>query len=210
MLDITAQKSFQERFTAIRTLEKEHLVSRDDQMTLTLKDAGIHAFFEYRNHTYFVKELNQYQETSENFKQKLDYVVHELTCLNLNSGKNLFFEWEFDDELEISLTLDRFSFKDLADDQGARIDEDDLEQIADDKDVIVLNREKFWYEDDWTSVYSRGDKEENVVMYEFENESGSKFLTIEAWSGAGKDAYQIYTSIPVDPSSISLISKGKS
>lgn len=210
MLDITAQKSFQERFAAIRTLEKEHLISRDDQMTLTIKDAGTQTFFDYEDDTYLVRDVSQYQETSEDFQQKLDYVVHELTCLNLNTGVNRFFEWEFDDELEISLTLDRFSFKDLADDQGARIDEDDLDQIADDKDAIVLGREKFWYEDDWTSVYSRDGKEEKVVMYEFENEAGTKFLTIEAWSGSGKDAYQIYTSVPVDPGTITLISKGGS
>ncbi len=71
-----------------------------------------------------------------------------------------------------------------------------------------LNGEKFWYEDDWASVYYRGNKEEKVYMYEFENEAHTKFLTIEEWQGSGKDEYQIYTSTPVDPNSIRIISKG--
>ena len=106
------------------------------------------------------------------------------------------------------MTLERLSFKDLNDDEGQMIDEDDLDQIVDDKDVIVINDEKFWYEDDWACLYYRKNREEKVYMYEFENETRTRFLTIEEWSGSGKDEYQIYTSIPVDPNAVSLISKG--
>ena len=106
------------------------------------------------------------------------------------------------------MTLERFSFRNLKDDAGESIDEDDLDQIADDKDVVVINGEKFWYDDDWASVYYRGTKQEKVYMYEFENEVQTKFLTIEEWSGSGKDEYQIYTSSPVNPDSINIISKG--
>ena len=45
-------------------------------------------------------------------------------------------------------------------------------------------------------------------MYEFENENHTRFLTIEEWSGSGREEYQIYTSSPVDPDMIGLISKG--
>jgi len=208
MLDIATQKSFQERFSAIRTLKKENLVTGQEKSLLSIKDAGGHSFFEYLGNTYFVKDLNKYEETSDDFKSKKGYFIFELTCLCLETGKSFNFEWEFDDELEVSMTLERLSFRDLKDDAGEPIDEDDLDQIADDKDVIVINDEKFWYEDDWASVYYRGTKEENVYMYEFENESQTKFLTVEEWSGSGKDEYQIYTSSPVDPKNISIISKG--
>jgi len=208
MLDTATQKSFQERLTAIRSLEKKQLVSPGEKTQLSLKDAGIHSFFSYSQNTYFIKTLNKYEETSDDFKIKKDYFIYELNCLCLETGHTTNFEWEFDDELEISMTLERLSFRALKDDAGAPIDEDDLDQIADDKDVIIINNEKFWYEDDWASVYYRGDREEKVYMYEFENESHSKFLTIEEWSGSGKDEYQIYTSSPVDPNSIRIISKG--
>jgi len=208
MLDIATQKSFQERFDAIRTLKKENLVSGQEKMQLSIKDAGKHSFFEYLGNTYFVKELSKYEETSDDFKSKKGYFIYELTSLCLETGKIFNFEWEFDDELEVSMTLERLSFRNLKDDEGNSIDEDDLDQIADEKDVIVINGEKFWYEDDWASVYYRGTREEKVYMYEFENESHTKSLTIEEWSGSGKDEYQIYTSSPVDPNSISIISKG--
>jgi len=208
MLDIATQKSFQERFSAIRTLKKEQLVSRHEKALLTIKDAGRHSFFEYLGNTYFVKDLNKYEETSDDFKNKKGYFITELTCLCLETGQTFNFEWEFDDELEVSLTLKRLSFRNLKDDKGDTIDEDDLDQIADDKDVIVINDEKFWYEDDWACLYYRGQREEKVYMYEFENESHTKSLTIEEWSGSGKDEYQIYTSSPINPNSISIISKG--
>lgn len=208
MLDAATQKSYQERVTAIRTLKKEALVSRQDTAGLGIKDAGSLAFFDYLGKTYFVKEVNKYEETSDDFKTKKGYFIHELTCLCLETGQTVNFEWEFDDELEVSMTLERLSFRNLKDDTGEAIDEDDLDQIADDKDVIVINGEKFWYEDDWASVYYRGGRQEPVYMYEFENESQTRFLTIEEWSGSGRDEYQIYTSIPVEPGSITLISKG--
>ena len=208
MLDIATQKSFQERLSAIRILKKENLLSRQKKALLSIKDVGSHSFFEYLGNTYFVKSLNKYQETSDDFKSKKGYFIYELTCLCLETGQIINFEWEFDDKLEVSMTLERLSFRNLKDDAGEPIDEDDLDQIADDKDVIVINSEKFWYEDDWASVYYRGTKEEKVYMYEFENENHTKFLTIEEWSGSGKDEYQIYTSSPVNPDSISIISKG--
>ncbi|MCD4719654.1 MAG: DUF4178 domain-containing protein [Desulfobacula sp.] len=208
MLDIATQKSFQERLNAIRTLEKDELVSAQEKARLSIKNASIHSFFDYLGNTYFIKSLNKYEETSDDFKNKKGYFITELTCLCLETGQTTNFEWEFDDELEVSMTLKRLSFRNLKDDAGKPIDEDDLDQIADDKDVIVINDEKFWYEDDWACLYYRRDKEEKVYMYEFENENHTKFLTIEEWSGSGKDEYQIYTSTPVDPNSISIISKG--
>ncbi|MCP4673753.1 MAG: DUF4178 domain-containing protein [Desulfobacula sp.] len=208
MFDIATQKSFQERFTAIRNLKKEQLVSKAEKLSLTLKDAGKNSFFEYLGKTWFTKDFNKYEETSDDFKSRKGYFIYELTCLCLETGQTANFEWEFDDELEIFMTLERLSFRNLQDDAGEAIDEDDLDQIVDDKDVIVINGEKFWYEDDWASIYYRGSKEEKVYMYEFENESNTKYLTIEEWSGSGKDEYQIYTSSPIDPNSISIISRG--
>ena len=208
MLDIATQKSFKERFTAIRSLKKTQLVSLSQRMSLTIKDARLHSFFEYLGKTWFITDLSKYEETSDDFKSKKGYFIYELTCLCLETGKTVNFEWEFDDELEISMTLDRLSFRNLKDDAGESIDEDDLDQIADDKDVVVINGENFWYEDDWASIYYRGSKEEKVYMYEFENENHTKFLTIEKWSGSGKDEYQIFTSSPVDPNAISIISRG--
>ncbi len=207
MLDIVTQKSFHERFATIRTLNKKQLVSEAQKNTLTLQEAVSGSFFEYLGKTYFIRDICRYEETSDDFKDKKGYFIHEVTTLCIETGEIINFEWEYDDELEISVTIDRISFRNLKDDTGESIDKDDLDQIAEDKDVIVLNREKFWYDDDWASIYYRGSREEKVHMYEFENENQTRFLTIEEWSGSGKDEYQIYISSPVDSGSITIIGK---
>ena len=208
MIDTAELRSFQERFAAIRTLDKEDLVPPDQTRQLSLKDSGSGGFFEYLGHTYRIKEKNAYEETSDDFKTKKGYFIFELVCLCLDTGEIVYFEWEYDDELEIAITCDRYSFRNLKDEDGKNIDEDDLDQIAGDKDAIVVDGETFWYEDDWASVFSRNGKEENVYMYEFENENGTTFLSIEEWQGSGKDEYRIYTSKPVPSGSICIISKG--
>jgi len=210
MLDTATMKSYQERFACIRKLDPDHLVGESESNTLSMMDLKAGSFFTYFSKTYYVKELSKYQECSDDFKKKKEYFIHELTCLCLESGEAVNFEWEYDDALEISQTDERIAFRNLKDDEGQNIDEDDLDQIADDKDAVVFGQEKFWYEDDWASIYLRGNKEENVYMYEFENEGGSKFLSIEEWdSGSGKESYQIYTSLPVEPGNISVLSKGE-
>ncbi len=210
MLDTATQKSYQERFLAIRQLDPGLLVPEKDAVSLSMMDLKKGSFFTYLSKTYYVKEINRYQEASDDFKKKKDVFITELTCLCLETGSVANFEWEYDDELEISMTEERLSFRNLKDDEGGTIDEDDLDQIADDKDAVLFSNEKFWYDDDWAAVYQRGSKEENVYMYEFENESRTKFLTIEEWdSGSGKESYQIYTSLPVDPGNISVLSKGE-
>ncbi len=209
MLDIATQKSFQERLDTIRTLKKKDLVTPKQQSALTFQDMGRSAFFEYKDKTWFVQDIHSYEETSEDFKTPQGYFIYELTCTCLETGETTHFEWEFDDELEISMTQERFSFRNLTDDAGEAIDGDDLDQIADDKDVIVINNEKFWYEDDWAAIFHKNGKQENVYMYEFENENHTRFLTIEEWSGSSRDEYRIYTSAPITPNDIRLVSKGE-
>jgi hypothetical protein len=208
MLDVAKHRAFKERFAAIRTLEPEALLPPEQALQSTLMDAGTGAFFEYLGLTFLVREKNQYEETSENFKTKKGYFIYELTCLCLDSGETRYFEWEYDDELEVAVTCDRLTFKNLKDDEGQPIDGDDLDQIAEDSDAVIYDSQKFWYEDDWAAVFTRNGKDEQVYVYEFENEKGTRFLTIEEWQGSGRDEYRIYTSEPVQSDSISLISKG--
>ncbi|MCP3943598.1 MAG: DUF4178 domain-containing protein [Desulfobacteraceae bacterium] len=208
MIDTAVKKSFDQRFSLIRTLEKEQLVLESDQADITLMDARKGSFFTCFGDTYYVKEKNRYQEMSEDFTTSQEYFVTELTCLCMETGQIGHFEWEFDDELEISITLERTSFKYIKDDEGQSVDEDDLDQIAKDKDVIVYAGEKFWYEDDWAALYQRGNKEEKVYMYEFKNEGTNLALTIEEWIESGRDEYKIYISKSVEPGQITIMSKG--
>lgn len=209
MLDPATSKSFEEKFDAIRSLKPENIVSDKEKNSLTIMDIKENAFFLFNKKTYFVKQCCPYRETSEDFSKKLDYTVTELNCLCLETGDNVNFEWEYDDELEVSFTNERLTFKRFTDDEGKAIDADDLDQIVDDSDLIMLDKEKFWYEDDWPALYICKGKEESVYMYEFENESHTKFITIEEW-GANKkrQEYQIFLSKPANPKDITVLTKG--
>jgi len=208
MISVSEQKSFDQRFSLIRTLAPDKVLSKEEQTRLTIMDAGVGDCFTCFGRTYFIQEINKYQEAGEDYSKLKDYFVTELTCLCLETGTVGHFEWEIDDELEVSITLEQTKFKRLTDDEGRPIDEDDLDQIIEDEDSIVYAGETFDYDDDWAAVYRRNGKEEQVYMYEFVNERSSMFLTIEEWQDGDKEAYRIYTSKPVNPAEVTFISKG--
>ena len=208
MISVSEQKSFDQRFSLIRTLAPDKVLSKEEQAQLTIMDAGEGDCFTCLGSTYFIQEINKYQETSEDYSKLKDYFITELTCLCLETGTVGYFEWEIDDELELSITLEQIKFKQLADDDGRSIDEDDLDQIVEDEDCIVYDGETFDYDDDWAAVYRRNGKEEQVYMYEFVNDLSSMFLTIEEWQDGDKEEYRIYISKPVNPAELTLISRG--
>ena len=209
MLDPSIQKSFDQRFFIIRTLTKEGLLSPEEQRDLTLENAGRHCFFTFMDKTYFVESLRQYHETDGKFQKKTGFTSTELGCICLENGHRSQFEWEMDDHLEVSLTLWQIKFRELSDEDGMQIDEDDLDQIARDKDAVVYKGEKFWYEDDWAGIYEGETANEQVFIYEFENEPGTTTLTIEEWKGEGREEYRLYIGRPIVPQDITLLTKGE-
>jgi len=208
MINAADKKSFDQRFSLIRTLDQKKLVPEKEQSVLTIMDVEKGGFFTFFDDTYYVKEKNRYQETSEDFSTLQDYTVTELTCLCLETGATGHFEWEYDDELEVSITLNQTNFKRLTDDEGQAIDEDDLDQIVEDEDAIIYAGEKFFYDDDWAALYQKEGREEKVFIYEFANDSASLSITIEEWTGSSKDSYRIYVSKPIVPAEITILSKG--
>ncbi len=208
MIPVSEQKSFEQRFSIIHTLAPDNMFSKEEQVRLTIRDAGVGDFFTCFGSTYIIQEINKYQEASEDYSKLKDYFVTELTCLCLETGAVGHFEWEIDDELEVCVTLEQIKFKRLTDEEGQPIDEDDLDQIVEDEDTIVYAGETFDYDDDWAAVYRRNGKEEKVYMYEFVNNRSSLFITIEEWQDGDKEEYRIYISKPVNPLELVLISKG--
>ena len=209
MISVSEQKSFDQRFSLIRTMAPDNVLSQEEQTRLTIMDAGVGGCFTCFGCTYFIQEVNTYQEASEDYSKLKDYFVTELTCLCLETGAVGHFEWEIDDELAVCITLEQTKFKRLTDDEGQPIDEDDLDQIVDDKDSIVYAGESFDYEDDWAAVYRRNGKEEQVYMYEFVNSRSSLSITIEEWQDEDKEEYRIYISKPVNPAELTLITRGE-
>ena len=209
MFDPSLSDSFQHRLERIRNIRPEDVVPQKDRGRLTVMDLKPNGFFELEDRHYSVSEICAYEETSEDYARKLDYTVTEMVCLEMETGKTVHVEFEFDDELEVTVSMERISFSDLADEAGEAVDADDLDQIVSDKDCMVYGAEKFWYEDDWAAVYNCRGKAEKVVMYEFENDSGTKYITVEEWAPAEKKPeYRVFLSRPVKPSKIRIITCG--
>ena len=206
MINTADKKSFDKRFALIRKLDRGRLTSDEEQLNLTIMDAEEGAFFTLFGDTYYVLEKSRYEEMSEDFKIPQDFTVTELTCLCLETGHTGHFEWEYDDELEVSITLDQTNFKRITDEEGQSVDEDDLDQIVDDEDSIVYAGEKFLYDDDWAALYKKqSGKTEKVYMYEFKNESSTLSITIEEWTDSSKEEYRIYISKKVRPDEITVL-----
>jgi hypothetical protein len=208
MIDTAAKKSFDQRFSLIRSLNKPRLIPESDQAALTLMDAKKGCFFTCFDDTYYVKEKNRYQEMSEDFATRRDHFTTELNCLCLETGHQGNFEWTFKDALEITITLERTSFKYIKNEQGHPVEEEDLDQIAKDKDAIVYAGEKFGYKNNWAALYQRNGKEEKLLMYEFKNDGGSLSLKIEVWTGKDREECKIFLSKSVEPLQITIMSKG--
>jgi hypothetical protein len=212
-LDPASKRSYDERFSTVRQITASMLIPEQDQYKLTVKDLKRGGVFRFQGKTYVVLRIGWYNEADDQFNKK-KFITYELNCLCLENGEKRDIEWEEDDGLQVSITSQRLSFRELTDDAGEAIDEDDLDQIVDDDDCIVFQGEKYWVDDDWAALYYRtedDDEPEKVYMYEFMNESKTKGVTIEEWdSGSGKEEYQIYGSRPVNPDDfIILATKGR-
>ena len=211
-LDVATMRSYDERFNAIRQLTPNMLIPEQEQYKGTIKDLKEKGVFRYQGKTYAVLKIGWYNETDEQFSKKKKFITYELNCLCLDTGEKVDIEWEEEDGVQVSITTQRMSFRELTDDAGEAIDEDDLDQIVDDGDSIMFRGEKFSVDDDWASLYFREEDEEDpekVYMYEFMNESNTKGITIEEWdSGSGKEEYQIYESVPADPDDFVIFAKG--
>ena len=58
MISVSEQKSFDQRFSIIRTLTPDKLLSRKEQTRLTIMDAGAGDCFTCLGSTCFIQEIN--------------------------------------------------------------------------------------------------------------------------------------------------------
>ena len=201
--------SLARQFDAIRQLSPENLILKRDRWKHNIKDVKETGFLSYEGKTYLVKEVGLYQEFDEKYIKASGRPWFELRLFCIDTGEIVNIEWEEDDEIKVSMTLKELKFSDLRDDEGKAIDEDDLDQIADEEDGIFFGGKKFEYKDDYAAKYYRNGVMEggDVYMYEFESLDGT-CLTIEEWQSGGKEEYKIYLSSQIDVNNIEILSLG--
>lgn len=177
MLDIET------RLKAIRGLTAP---SGETTQPLSISDINAGGYLEIDGDTYLVKQLHRYLDVKwKSFgKRKKDYWVTELQLFNVLTGQNTFLEWEYDDELEICLTLSQVKLRDILFNDNA-ITRKDIEAIAEqEQGSVTYNGAHFHYSDDdtWAALFYRDNTQEpeKVRMYEFAS-SNDQYLTIELW-----------------------------
>ena len=173
----------------IRSIDS--VISPSERHKYSIKDAKVGTVLKIEDEYWLVEDIAKYIETTEDFKKDKDWIVTELKLLSLRDGRIVYLEYEEDDEIEVTITDQELKFKDLSDDLGEAIDEDDLDEIADQEDSIFFKGEEYAYDDDWAARYepSKG-KEYNVYFYDFE--AGEYGITIEEWQDDDSCEYSIW------------------
>lgn len=200
-------KSVQERLDAIRALARDNRIPPDQRFNYSIKDIAPSGFVRLRGDVCHVMAGGRYDEWNEKYKKKLDYTSHEYRLRNLRTGQIVLLEWDEEDQVvSASVSLKKLKWSELADEAGAAIDEDDLEEM-DSGDGIKYGGKVYWYDDDWAAKYVPAGKHngEKAWIYEFEAEDG-EMLTIEEWGGGEKgDDYEIWHCLPIDPDTIEVL-----
>jgi translation elongation factor P/translation initiation factor 5A len=182
-------------FKELRTLSnltKKHL-------DYSIEDLKEGSFFFYNQELLKVKLITTY-------KDKQGWEWYELECFSINSGKTIYFEYEIDDYIEVSITIKEINFRDL------NISSDKIEEMADlESGSIIYDSIKFNYDDDysakWTKKIDNKKIEEKVYFYDFYSTETGLTLTIEEWKeGKGNYEYKAYLSKDINYRDIIIVS----
>ena len=192
---------FRERIDRIRQVAPSGVMKEMERHRYTIKDVGVGGVINVGLVTYLVTGKSSYIETNDDFSKEKGDPWHELTLVRLDSGETCYIEWEEDDELVIYFTQKRLKFRDLRDDEGVGIDEDDLDQIVNDGDSVFYEGVEYAYDDDYAARYTRGGqgrdtKGDKVYFYEFCAENGDA-VTVEEWKDGKDYSYELFASYKV-------------
>ncbi|MCK5614512.1 DUF4178 domain-containing protein [Candidatus Pacearchaeota archaeon] len=203
-------KRIQDRILAA-TRGMGNILDPTERLKLSIKDAEIGCCLGFRGKVFLVEGISRYDETKgSKFEKKTGDQVFELKLFCLQNGETAYIEWEEDDEVEISLTIQEVTFRELRDEEGASIDEDDLDSMVNEEGCFFLNGKLYVYDDDWPTIYYRDANGEdgegdNVYMYDLVTSDG-EYLSIEEWdSGSGNEEYQLFLSIELYPDEVEII-----
>ncbi len=207
--------SFRERIDRIRSIDPSRVIPVVERHRHSIKDLSAGAVMSHEGKVYLVRGVSVYTETNDDFSKEKDCSWYELTLINVTTGEQAFIEWEEDDDVVIYLTRRALSFRDLRDENGERIDEDDLDQIVDDEDSVFYEGKEFEYDDDYAAHYRRGTsagrekKGDKAYFYEFLGPKGDA-ITIEEWKDGKNDySYELFFSTKVKALTIIALAPSK-
>jgi hypothetical protein len=212
MLDTGERQRFDLRLAEIRKINAASIISSGNRAPYSIKDVGIGGILRFENKTYRIVATSVYRETDDRFQREKQFITTELTLFCLETGGTHYIEWSIDDVLEICFTTRELSAKELCYDNHEKVSLDDIDEMAEEEEILLLDGATYSYDDDWSAKWRSSDGRSSCVfMVDFGSNRG--WITIEAWSEDGDENgdwdYQAFHSIDVAPSSIEIISLGE-
>lgn len=141
--------------------------------------------------------------TSKHSYREGGYTWYELE--GDRGNEKVWIDVEEDDHLELAVVLKQLKLRDLG------ISKSDLEKMDDDEEgEFLFENEKFYYEDSDRATFSRhSDKNDSEDFYywEFENDEGDKYISVEKWSDG---SFEASLSVPLKDSQVTVYSIGGS
>lgn len=177
---MNTQKSFSE----LRTMGS--LVPKQERFKKTIKDLKEGSFIKVNSLLCKVVAVFNYKSGGDEW---FEYELFEI-----KTGRTFYIEYEEDDHVDMYITTKTIKQRDFP------VSMDAIEDMSDEEEgSVIVDGMTFYYEDDYKATFSRNGKSEKLYMYEFENENGTKFLSIEEW-GNDQDGYeyQIFISEKLD------------
>jgi hypothetical protein len=209
MLTASEKQRFDLRLAEIRRIE--HITPQGRRPQYSIKDVGIGGVIRFEKKTYRVTGTSVYRETDDKFRRDKQYLVTELTLFCLETGETNYIEWAVDDTLEISFTKRELHAKDLRYDNGEPVSLDDIDEMAEEEEILVFDNVTFNYDDDWSAKWLSSDGRKSCVFFVEFGSAASGWITVESWSDDGEEdgdwEYQAFYSVDVAPTAIEVISE---
>lgn len=165
--------SVAEHFTQLEMIRKtQSSLSQVESMKQDLRSLKPGAVIAMRGENYRVEERSRYQEGQ--------WKWYEYQLMNLINGTQVFLEWEFDDQLELSLYDRKIKFAqlDLSPDDLSRMDNNESGSFR-------FQGTKWIYEESDEALYFRGEKGsgEKHYYWSFHDSSEKSYLSIDRYEG---------------------------
>ena len=190
------QRQLDRQFDAVRSMPPP--IEASARYRHGIEDLKPGGYFRLRGIVYNVEAVSEYREKKERW--------YELECLSIQRGETVYFEWERDDEVEISLNGAQISLVDLD------VTPDQVEEMSNrERGSIEYRSQTFHYDDDYGATYHRDGQtdSEKVYFYDFETQDEKWCLSVEEW-GSEQDGYeyQAYVSESVSADEVEVLVVG--
>lgn len=186
---LTVDLALTERLAAIRQIP--HLIPRRGALNLDTVQVG--DYLRVGANTYRINDRYRY---TERYGAR-SWTWHELQLYCLDTGDTTYLEWEMDDELVISMSMEQLTLTQIG------LTRQDLDRIDDDEEgSIDYQGLEYEYEDSGEARFHRPHTSaEGDAFYYYDFETGNHAIGIERWPD---NSYEVHYTVRVSPRTVTV------